>query len=136
MVDQLGPLLPACRRVESHARQRVGPKIGDEDIATPQDPAQRCQTGGKAQIKGHELLVAIEMQKFPRQRPGVGWPAKRAHEIALGRLDLDDLCPEISEAQRGRRADHDRSQIKNTHTGEGQFNSHGRALTRASSRAA
>ena len=81
----------------AHRRQ---PGVVDEHIGALAQPQQRRARRGLFEVEDDAALVAVEL-KIHRAHPGVVAGAALAHQIALRRLDLDDVGAIVGQNLRG-----------------------------------
>ncbi len=93
----------------AHRRQ---PDVVNQHIGALAQPQQRRARRRLFQVEDDAALVAVEL-KIHRAHPGVLAGAALAHQIALRRLDLDDVGAVIRQNLRGVRAQHHRRKIDN-----------------------
>ena len=85
--------------------------LGDEPLHEP------C--GARLlQVKADVPFASIEVQVGARMLTGRRQPAEAAHEVALRRLDFDDLGAVLAKPPSADRADHDAGQIQHTNSRE------------------
>ncbi len=95
---------------EAEPRHRLRAHVVHQNVALPHQRQEGLCRFRLLQIERQRALVAVEVQEHmahlavPR-RAGI------AHDVALGRLDLDHLGAEIAHDLRRQRPEHDRRQI-------------------------
>ena len=101
---------------EADAVEDAGPEVLEHDVAS------RCQIGHEiaarlgAEVDGDAALAAILLREVDGQTADARLCG--SSEVALGRLDLDDVGPQIGECLAAGRAGEHTRQVEHSHTGE------------------
>ena len=101
---------------EADAVEDAGPEVLEHDVAS------RCQIGHEvaarlgAEVHGDAALAAILLREVDGQTADARLCG--SSEVALGRLDLDDVGPQIGECLAAGRAGEHTRQVEHSHTGE------------------
>jgi len=116
-VDEPGIQLTQCVEVESHRCHHARPKVFDEHVGLAQHAANGFAPRVGFQIDRDAVLVAVDADEGraftadPRR-------ADAPPDLAVGRLDLDDVRAEIGERHRADRTGEDMREIDHPHAVE------------------
>ena len=96
---------------------RAAPDVVDEHVSRTDELAQHGAPVRRFEVDGDRTLAAVEIEENAAHavrcdRTGV------AHDVALGRLDLDDVGAVVGEDLRGQRPEHHRREVNDAHPGQ------------------
>ena len=115
-VDEARTASADRRVVEPHPTHDARPEVLDQHIATVGERQQQLACLGMRHVEADVALARVLLHEVARQAVDarVGEPG----HVAVGRLDLDDLGPEVAQHPRAMGATEHAGEIEHAHAGE------------------
>ena len=91
-------------------------EVLDQHVGSKRQSPDDVPAGRRGDVDGHRPLVARDCG--PPQAPAVEPEAVAPHDVAIGRLDLDDVGAEIAEQLPGERTGDEGAELEHAHAGQ------------------
>src|SRR5262245_46722564 len=108
-VDEPRVRLLKHSKIEAEPEHNAGPVVLNEDVGLFRKPPRNSHGPPVLEVENHAALAGVELTEVARH--SVAQRRTRAHYVALGRFDLDDIRTEVSEQPRAMRAGNGRGKI-------------------------
>jgi hypothetical protein len=102
--------------VEAELRHYAGPEVLDDDVDGKRELARSFEAFRTFEVERRRPLVAIDRCEI--LAVAVDHRRPRAHQVAVGRLDLDHVRAHVREQRAAERARKNLAELGNAHAGE------------------